>query len=200
MGWRPAADDLDGAAASHQPGRGPLELARRYLHVFGPATAEAFAAWAGISPPAAAATFAEFGAALIAVSTPVGESWILAADEPAFRRAPGVSAPARLLPSGDTYFLFQRADERALLVEDGARRGLLWTPRVWPGALLVDGMIAGTWRRAGTSVSIEPWRRLSKTERQAIDAEVASLPLEGMASEATKRRQETPRDPVTRIP
>src|SRR5438309_8116686 len=28
-----------------------LELARRYLHIFGPATAEAFAQWAGLRPP-----------------------------------------------------------------------------------------------------------------------------------------------------
>ena len=34
------------------PGEARLELARRYLHVFGPATPEAFAAWAGISSPA----------------------------------------------------------------------------------------------------------------------------------------------------
>ena len=32
------------------PGEARLELARRYLHVFGPATAEAFAEWAGIAP------------------------------------------------------------------------------------------------------------------------------------------------------
>ena len=32
-----------------------LELARRYLHVFGPATPAAFAQWAGIRPPRPAA-------------------------------------------------------------------------------------------------------------------------------------------------
>ena len=31
---------------------------------------------------------------------------------------------------------------------DEKRRGELWTPRVWPGAVLVDGEIVGTWRRA----------------------------------------------------
>ena len=33
------------------------ELARRYLHVFGPATAEAFAHWAGIGPATRRAAF-----------------------------------------------------------------------------------------------------------------------------------------------
>jgi hypothetical protein len=48
---------------------------------------------------------------------------------------------------------------------------------VWPGALLLDGVIAGTWRRAGTVVSIDPWHRLSAAERRAVDAEIAALPL-----------------------
>jgi hypothetical protein len=66
-----------------------------------------------------------------------------------------------------------------LLVGDARRRGRLWTSRVWPGALLVDGEIAGTWRRAGPCVTVEPWRRLSGAERTAVEAEVAALPLPG---------------------
>jgi hypothetical protein len=158
-----------------------LELARRYLRVFGPATAEAFAAWAGIATPAGAAAFEALAAALVPVRTPIGDAWILASDEALLRRPGGAAAPARLLPSGDAYFLLQRADERALLVADADQRGRLWTSRVWPGALLVDGAIAGTWRRAEAAVSIEPWRHLSPAERAAVEAEAASLPLRGAA-------------------
>ncbi len=61
-----------------------------------------------------------------------------------------------------------------------ARRGELWTSRVWPGALLVDGEIIGVWRRANAVVDIETWRALSATERQAVEAEAASLPLPGL--------------------
>ena len=167
------------------PGEARLELARRYLHVFGPGTPAAFAAWAGISPQAGAATFDALGTALLPVRTPIGDGWILASDEPLVRRRPGAAAPARLLPSGDAYFLFQRADERALLVDDAARRGLLWTSRVWPGALLVDGVIAGTWRRSQAAVSVETWRRLSRAERHAVESEVASLPLPGVSGGIT---------------
>ena len=85
--------------------------------------------------------------------------------------------PRDLLPSGDAYFLFHGLDERALLIENADHRGRLWTSRVWPGALLVDGIIVGTWRRAEAVVSIETWRRLSRPERQAVEAEAASLPL-----------------------
>jgi hypothetical protein len=54
------------------------------------------------------------------VRTPVGEAWILARDEAAFRAAadPRPAAPARLLPSGDAYFLLYGAD-RALLIPAG---------------------------------------------------------------------------------
>lgn len=164
------------------PSEARLELARRYLQVFGPATAQGFATWAGIAPPLARAIFDALSPSVIPVKTPVGDGWLLASDEAAIRRRTDSVAPARLLPSGDTYFLFQRAEERALLVESPAQRGLLWTSRVWPGALLVGGAIAGTWRRAGTAVSIEPWRRLTPAERQAVDAEVASLPLRDKAA------------------
>ena len=172
------------------PGKARLELARRYLHFFGPGTPDAFAAWAGISPRAGKAIFDALGASLVPVRTPIGDGWIHASDEPLFRHPPDAAAPARLLPSGDAYFLFQRPDERALLVENAAHRNRLWTSRVWPGALLVDGAIAGTWRRAEATVSIEIWRRLSRAERHAVEAEVASLPLPGIAGRMAAARWE----------
>jgi hypothetical protein len=156
-----------------------LELARRYLHVFGPATPASFAGWSGIGARYCAAAFDALGAALAAVRTPLGGAWILAEDEAAVRAAPGPAAPARLLPSGDAFFLLQGAD-RELLVPDAARRGELWTPRVWPGALVVGGEVAGTWRRAGPVVKVRRWRDLTAAERDAVAAEAESLPLPGL--------------------
>lgn len=154
-----------------------LELARRYLHVFGPATSVAFAQWAGIRPRAAGrAAFEALAASLTPARTPVGEAWILTSDEPTFRATSGPTASARLLPSGDAYWLLQGA-ERELLVPDSDRRRALWTPRVWPGALLVGGEIVGTWRRAQADVTIESWRRLSRAESEAVEAEAAFMPL-----------------------
>jgi len=153
-----------------------LELARRYLHVFGPTSAEAFGQWAGIGPRGGVAAFDALRRSLTPVRTPVGDSWILAGDEPMFRAAPGPAASARLLPSGDAYFLLQGGD-RELLVPDASRRRMLWTPRVWPGGVLADGEIVGTWRRSLGTVTIQTWRRLSRAARDAVDAEAASLPL-----------------------
>jgi winged helix DNA-binding protein len=169
------------------PHEARLELARRYLHVYGPATPESFARWAGIGARYGAAAFDELGGSLTPVRTPAGDAWILSRDEMAFRAAPGPSAPARLLPSGDAYFLCHGAD-RDLMVPDPARRDALWTPRVWPGALLVAGEIAGTWRRADTVLTMQPWRSLTRAERDAVAAEAESLPLPGTGGPGPGRR------------
>jgi hypothetical protein len=117
---------------------------------------------------------------LTPVQTPIGEAWILTKDEKAIRTSAGrAAAPARLLPSGDAFFLLQGAD-RELLVPDPRRRGVLWTPRVWPGAVLVEGEVAGTWRRAGAVVTIQTWRRLPPAAREAVEAEAQSFPLPGV--------------------
>jgi len=155
------------------------ELARRYLHVFGPAESNGFARWAGVSRRSAAATFASLAGSLVPVRSPLGDEWLLAGDEPAMRAAGTAPAPARLLPSGDAYFLLDGA-ERELLVPDADQRARLWTSRVWPGALLVDGEIRGTWRRSQGTVAIDAWNGLSPAVRDAIEAEAATLPLPGL--------------------
>ena len=82
----------------------------------------------------------------------------------------------RLLPSGDPYYLLQ-GRQRDLLVPSRNRQDLLWTQRVWPGAILVNGAIVGTWRRTTRTVRAYPWRRLSRAVRDAIEAEALALPL-----------------------
>ena len=167
------------AAAEVDPADACLELARRYLHIFGPTTANGFARWAGISRRAAATAFASLKGSLLAVRTPLGDEWLLADDEPAIRAAEPAPAPARLLPSGDSYFLLDGA-ERELLIPRADQRERLWTPRVWPGALLVEGEIRGTWRRAQHTVRIDAWTRLSRGTRDALEAEAGALPLPGV--------------------
>ena len=172
----PEVDPLDAGA----------ELARRYLHVYGPATVPSFAKWAGIGARSAATSFDALAGELLAVRTPIGDAWILSADEPSLLQAQDKPAPARLLPSGDSYWLLQGPD-RELVVEDEAVRPLLWTPRVWPGALLIDGEVCGTWRRANADVSIAPWRSLTAAERAAVESEATALPLPDLAGKLRVR-------------
>ena len=168
--WAVEVPEIDPADARR-------ELARRYLHVYGPASADVFARWAGISRRSAAGTFASLEGSLLPVRSPLGEEWLLAEDEAELRAPETAAAPARLLPSGDAYFLFLQAAERELLVPRQDERERLWTSRVWPGALLVDGEIRGTWRRAQHTVKVEPWGRLSRPARDAVEAEARALPL-----------------------
>jgi hypothetical protein len=163
-----------------------LELARRYLHVFGPATPEAFAEWAGIPARRGSAAFDALRGSLTPVRTPVGDAWVLTRDEPTLRATAGTAAPARFLPSGDAYFLLQGVD-RELLVLDADRRRELWTSRVWPGCLLVEGEVVGTWRRAHGVVTIRLWRRLSRAARDAVEVEAAALPLPGLEGQIVVR-------------
>lgn len=160
------------------PPEARLQLARRYLHVFGPATPASFARWAGIGRAAGNAAFKGLADQLTLVRTPAGAAWILTDDEVSFRSQPGPVAPARLLPSGDAYYLLWGSD-REILVPEPKRRAKLWTTRVWPGAVLVGAEIAGVWRRAGGKISIDLWRRLSRAEWAAVEAEALSLPLPG---------------------
>lgn len=175
--WTVPAPDVDPADAR-------AELARRHLHVFGPATATSFARWAGVGQSEARDAFERLARALTPVTTPVGPAWMLSVDETALRARPEPAAPARLLPSGDAYFLLWGA-ERNLLVPDAHQRAALWTSRVWPGALLVNGDIVGTWRRSSAQVSIGTWRRLDAAERAAVEAEASTLPLAGLAASIT---------------
>jgi hypothetical protein len=170
--WTVAAPDIE-------PGDATRELARRYLHIFGPTTADGFARWAGISRSAAAGAFASLEGSLLPVRSPLGDELLLAADEPAMRADDTPATPTRLLPSGDAYYLLQGA-ERELLVPRADQRLRLWTSRVWPGALLVEGEVRGTWRRAQHIVRIDAWGRLSRRMRDAIEAEAGSLPLPGI--------------------
>ena len=170
--WTVPAPDVDPAEAR-------LELARRHLHIFGPTTPWAFEQWAGIKPPVGRAVFEALTASLTPVRTPVGDAWILAGDEAAFRADPVPAAPARFLPSGDAFFLLQGAD-RQLLVPEADRRAMLWPPRVWPGALLVGGELLATWRRADADITIQPWRPLSPGERDVVHGEADALPLPGV--------------------
>jgi hypothetical protein len=165
------------AAPDISPSGARRELARRFLHTLGPASSDGFSKWAGIRPARATAIFAELENEVIPVRTQVGDAWLLAADEPALSQPDDPPAPVRLLPSGDVYYLLYGAD-RELLVPEAARRAELWTSRVWPGALIVNGEIAGTWRRSGARLTVMRWRTLSPPERDAVAEEASTLPLD----------------------
>ena len=178
--WTVPPPELDAAEAT-------LELARRYLHVFGPGTPAGLATWASLGARKAVGVFDDLGKTLIPVRTPSGDGWLLSSDEDTVREPPAPAAPCRFLPSGDAYTLGVTKEDRALLVPDAGQRAELWTPRVWPGALLVAGKVGGTWRRAEGRLTIRTWQRLSNAAREAVVAEAESLPLPDKAARIVVR-------------
>lgn len=163
------------------PAQALQQLLSRYLHFSGPSTVDSFVWWGGVDAPAATTAFEALRPSLLTVRTPLGEAQILARDEDAFRAPSRSRATARLLPSGDPYYLLWGAD-RDLLVPNAAHRAQLWTSRVWPGGLLLNGEIAGTWRRSKAIVDVSPWRRLSPQERAAVEQEATALPLPDLSA------------------
>lgn len=184
-----------------EPREARLELARRYLHVYGPSTAVAFGEWAGIKPKGARAAFDALTPELVPTRTPLGDGSLLADDVPTIQAATAAAEGkgerpivARLLPSGDAYTLHQSAAERQLLVADRARRDSLWTPRVWPGAILSGGELVGTWQRSQGKVTLRPWQRLTNAERAAIEAEAMALPIPLVAGRIAVAWEDPPAD------
>ncbi|MEJ2890904.1 DNA glycosylase AlkZ-like family protein [Actinomycetospora aeridis] len=139
-----------------EPETARTELARRFLDAYGPSTADGFARWAGLPPAEVRAT------------------WSPGASSPTTDTA--TPSGVRLLPPGDPFLL---SPDRELLVPDDARRRAVWprgTPQ--PGALLVDGEFAGTWRRRGHRVDVTPFGPLTRGTRRSAEEEAAGFPLD----------------------
>lgn len=151
------------------------ELARRFLHSYGPATAQQFAEWTQRSPRDAKDAFATIADELVEVTVDGRPAWLLRRDEEAFASPPQPRG-ARLLPVQDPYL--QQRDRATLLPQEPARRRL-WQPVRGPGGVLVDGEVVGTWRsrtaRARLEVTIDAFARLSRQAREALDAEAERL-------------------------
>jgi hypothetical protein len=170
------ADWIERGAAV-PPEHAAAELARRYLAAYGPATAEDFAAWSGLTLGAARAAWGQLAGQLLEVDMAGGRAWMLQS-QAAWLDEPLADGPAvNLLPRFDTYWLGYTSRDWALEPQ--------FARRIFPGggilhpALLVDGRAAGTWRvkrrRQHIDVSLEPFEALAPEVQPGIEAEVADL-------------------------
>ena len=159
------------------------ELARRFLHCYGPATPQHFAEWTKRSLADAKQAFELIEAELTEVTMAGKKGLLMAADDQALGSPPETTG-IRLLPVQDPY-LQQR--DRATLLPDQTARRRLWQAIRGPGALLVDGVVTGTWRGRVKGdrweVAIEPFGRLEAKVRDAISDEAEIMaPLKGCSS------------------
>ena len=146
------------------------ELVRRYLAAFGPASVRDTAAWSGLRirdlTPAVEAL-----EPLRRFEDEEGRELL---DLPRIPLPPAnTPAPVRLLPIWDN-LLLGHADRRRV-IEDQYRQVLFGGVGASRPTLLVDGFVAGTWRREGRRVRVEPYDPLPRAVRRTVDEEAARL-------------------------
>jgi hypothetical protein len=148
-----------------------LDPVRAYLHHLGPATHKQVAEYVDAPVREVKAHWPEDA---VEVEVEGETRWMLEADLPALQDAS--ASGTRLL---GPYDLYLQGRDRSTLVDDPAKAKALWPVLGRPGAVLVDGEIAGLWRprKSGKkfTVAVEPWRGLEAPERKAIEAEAEKL-------------------------
>ena len=155
------------------------ELARRFLHWFGPSRVDGLARWTGVPPRDAKATWAAIEGDVVEVEVGGERGFVLAPDVDAIRHARPVEG-VRLLPIDDP---FTKYDKELLVADPSLRRRVLpgvgESPGYAPGAILLDGVIVGAWQRQQRRFRIHPFRSLSRSIRAAIEAEAVAFPIAG---------------------
>jgi len=170
--------DWLGAAAGPAPEEALAEVTRRYLGVYGPATAAEYSRWWGPRRPAQATRYLRaLGEEAVEVDVEGEPHWALARDiEEIARRAP-VGA-VRLLPAFDPYVIGSARDVAAILAPEHKAR--VHRPQGWISpVLVVDGRIEGVWShdraRGRVAVRIEPFTELPARVREGAEAEAERL-------------------------
>jgi hypothetical protein len=148
-----------------------LDVVRGYLRLCGPGTPKEVATYLDASLADVTARWPEDA---VEVSVDGERRWALAADVD--RLSAGPAPTTRLLGPFDLYL---QGRDRSLLVADPARAKSLWPTLGRPGAVLVDGEVAGTWRprKAGKrlGVLVDLWQPVLPPVRAAIREQAERL-------------------------
>jgi hypothetical protein len=167
LGAAPKSDGDNRAAA--------LELIGTMVRLAGPLTLDDLVRWldtrAVTSPPAwSKPIWADLADQLVEVEVAGTTLYATAEAVDGMRDAPA-PPPVSLLPPRDPYLL----GHRPFLVPDRAAAKELWRPVGSPGALVVDGAVAGVWRarKSGRTLRLDvtPHGTLTAKQRKAIDAQ-----------------------------
>ena len=151
-----------------------LDLVRRYLAAYGPATPGDFTAWSGIK--GAAALFEALGDEVVRFRDDRKRVLFDLKDAP--RPDPDTLAPPRLLPDFDGAVLGHQ-DRSRIIASEHAVKAATTKNLLVPPIVLLDGFVAGTWKldvkRKTATVTITPFAPLSAKDRKALEAEALDL-------------------------
>jgi hypothetical protein len=147
-----------------------LELTRRYFSTRGPATAQDFAWWSGLTVGDAKRGIDIAGAELQREEIDGTSYWLTESVV-----LPGGVRTAHLLPNYDEYFIGYR-DRGAILELVRAGKPKATLSGLTAHVIAVDGQIVGGWKRAlkrnGVAVELNPVIPLNGSQRKAISIAV----------------------------
>ncbi len=148
-----------------------FDVIRAYLRLLGPATPRHVAGY--LDAPVKDVK-PRWPSDAVEVDVEGEKRWVLADDEASL--GPDPARVVRLLAPFD---LFLQARDRPLLVPDPAKAKALWPALGRPGAVLVNGGVAGTWRArkagAGLRVAVEPWTTMTAEVRTELEEQAQRL-------------------------
>ncbi|MFE4518747.1 winged helix DNA-binding domain-containing protein [Kitasatospora sp. NPDC056783] len=148
------------------PSPSPDDLVLRYLAAFGPATVADVRKWCGLSR--LGAVVARLAPRLLVFRDERGRQLYDLPEAP--RPDPDTPAPVRLVAPFDN-LLLSHADRTRVLPEEHRAR-VMTRNGIVHGTLLVDGLVAGTWRLTGErEVAVAPFGPLGRADRRAAEAE-----------------------------
>lgn len=150
-----------------------LAVLQAYFRVNGPTNWTLFRDWMAAGTPATKQLWEEMPEPLVRVTVDTQRYDLPESLVGAVREAPSAKGVA-LVPPNDPYL---RQVDRTLLVPDPAQRRQVYRALSAPGALIVDGEVAGTWRyrRSDHEVRVEPFGGLTPTQEEAIEQRAHSL-------------------------
>ena len=154
-----------------------VELVRRFLGAFGPATAHDCAKWSGMKVSETRAVVAALEPELTRVSVDGAAGWILSADAETLSRGTLDATAVRLLGPFDSFLLAHATKEHLV---DGQFYKRVYRAQGWISAVVLRGTtIVGTWTQTTegkrTTIGVELFRRETAAVRRAIEDEVAAL-------------------------
>ena len=153
-----------------------VEVARRYLRAYGPATKTDFARWFGTWTGVGNAAWKGLAGELAPVSVEGLRGDLLASDLDRISAAPAGQS-VQMLPLFDPYLMGYAS--RSHLVEAAHASKVSRTAGWISAVVLMDGRVAGTWTHAVVKqtlrITIEPFRRLPAAVTREVRSRAESL-------------------------
>lgn len=153
-----------------------VEMARRYMRIYGPSTKSDFGRWWGAWPGVANAAWAGLESELVTVSVEGSRLQALAGDVKAMRSAV-FEEPIQLVPLFDPYLMgYAKRDH----LVDRANASKVSRTAGWISAcVLADGRVVGTWTHAVMNrtlrIKLAPFSRLPARVNKGVKDRAAEL-------------------------